>query len=72
MIIETKISLKNKTKEELIILLNESIEIINKQNTDKQKLIEYIEKKICEYDETIIELVLQNVLEVAEGKKDAK
>lgn len=39
---------------------------------NKRKLIEYIEKKICEYDETIIELVLQNVLEVAKGEKDVK
>lgn len=44
MIIETKINLKNKTKEELIDLINESLEIINKQNTDKQKLVEILNK----------------------------
>jgi len=36
---------------------------------EKQKLVEYIEKKIGEYDETIIELVLQNILTVAKGEK---
>lgn len=43
---------------------------IEQLETNKQKLIEYIEKKMNEYDETIIELVLQNVLAVAKGEKE--
>lgn len=49
--------------------------ILNLQNkveqleTNNKKLIEYIEKKMSEYDETIIELVLQNVLAVVKGEK---
>lgn len=38
--------------------------------TNNKKLIDYIEKKMSEYDETIIELVLQNVLSVAKGEKE--
>lgn len=60
-----------KTKDYLDIV-REKVEANNKANqleTDKQKLIEYIEKKIGEYDETIIEIVLQNVLAVAKGEE---
>ncbi len=42
---------------------------IEQLETDKQKLIKYLEKKMCEYDDTIIEIVLQNVLAVAKGEK---
>ena len=42
---------------------------VNQLEENKQKLIEYIEKKLGEYDETIIEIVLQNVLAVAKGEK---
>ena len=42
---------------------------VNQLETNNKKLIEYIEKKMCEYDDTIIEIVLQNVLAVAKGEK---
>jgi len=45
---------------------------VNQLETNNKKLIEYIEKKMCEYDETIIELVLQNILAVAKGEKEWK
>lgn len=37
MILETKINLKNKTKEELIILIEEGLAIINKQQAELEK-----------------------------------
>lgn len=37
MILETKINLKNKTKEELIILIEEDLAIINKQQAELEK-----------------------------------
>lgn len=43
---------------------------VKQLETNNKKLIEYIEKKMCEYDETIIELVLQNILAVAKGEKE--
>lgn len=43
---------------------------VDQLETNNKKLIEYIEKKMSEYDETIIELVLQNVLAVAKGEKE--
>lgn len=42
----------------------------NELETNNKKLIEYIEKKMCEYDKTIIEFVLQNILAVAKGEKE--
>lgn len=58
MIFETKINLKNKTKEELIMLINESLEIINKQNKDKQKLIEKLEEESKQFDEETKEIAI--------------
>lgn len=38
MIIETTINLKNKSKEELILMLNESLGVIDKQQKENEKL----------------------------------
>lgn len=60
-----------KTKDYLDVV-REKVKANNRANQleeDKQNLIEYIEKKLGEYDETIIEIVLQNVLAVAKGEK---
>ena len=54
---------------EVEMAVEELFEYVNQLETDKQKLIGYIEKKIGEYDETIIEIVLQNVLAVAKGEE---
>lgn len=62
---------ENKSKGNLDYI-REKVEANNKVNqleTEKKVLIEYIEKKLGEYDETIIEIVLQNVLAVAKGEK---
>lgn len=44
MIIETKINLKNKNKEELIMLLNESLKVIQKQENEIKFLTEKSDK----------------------------
>ncbi len=54
-------------------IVREKVKANNRANQleeDKQNLIEYIEKKLGEYDETIIEIVLQNVLAVAKGENN--
>ena len=50
MIIETTINLKNKSKEELILLLNESLDVIKKlqkENELAKKQVEYEKTHIC-------------------------
>lgn len=49
MIIETTINLKNKSKEELILLLNESLGVIEKLQKENERLIKQVE-----YDKTHI------------------
>ena len=49
MIIETTINLKNKSKEELILLLNESLDVIKKLQKENE-----LAKKQVEYDKTHI------------------
>ena len=52
MVFESKINLKNKNKDELISLLNDSIKIIKKQSDTIDKMAQYIatldiEEDIC-------------------------
>ena len=65
----------NTYKEHELVLttIDENISLkykVEQLETNNKNLIEYIEKKMSEYDETIIELVLQNVLAVAKGEKE--
>lgn len=65
----------NTYKEHELVLttIDENISLkykVEQLETNNKKLIKYIEKKMSEYDETIIELVLQNVLAVAKGEKE--
>lgn len=49
MIIETKINPKNKNKEELIMLLNDSLQVIQKQQAEiekKDKMIDLMAKEL--------------------------
>lgn len=51
MILETKINLKNKTKEELIMLIEEGLVIINKQQSEiekKEAIINLMAKQLVE------------------------
>lgn len=73
MIIETKINLKNKTREELILLINEGLEIINRQNANKQKLIEKLEEDIKRINGGKIlstRSILKEILEILKGEND--
>lgn len=67
MIIETTINLKNKSKEELILLLNESLGIIEKLQKENEELKEK-ENKI--YKEVQESLAFEKFLIVKERKPD--
>lgn len=65
MIIETTINLKNKNKEELILLLNESLKVIQKQQAE----LENKDKQIEQYQNM---LATNDMLHVKECEKKDK
>ncbi len=53
MIIETSLNLKNKNKEELMLLLNESLGVIEKLQKENEELKQQVQRQINEWNKDI-------------------